>query len=134
MRANESHVDTSGDHRLQRRVDRRFVEAEELAVFQIRDARCELEPEQGAERKDMLGITAAIGVVPVRYRLTLMIEQHVEHVQRLARGCGDQLGIEWPITIREVGVDLEARLLAVMRVQAPGVPTQASCLKELPVR
>ena len=81
----------------------------------------------------MLGIAAAVGVVPLRYDVALVIEQRVEHMQRLARGCGDQLGVERSIAIREVGVDLEARPLAVMRVQAPGVTTKAGRLKARPM-
>jgi hypothetical protein len=54
-----------------------------------------------------------------------MIEQRIEHVHRHARGGGDQLGVERPIAIQEMRVDLEARSLAVMRVQAPGIAAKA---------
>ena len=99
-----------GDHRLQRGIGGRLAEAVEAAVLQVRDARRELEAQQGAQREDMVGITAAIGVVPPGGDLALVVEQRVQHMQRLARRRRDQLGVEWPVAIRDVRVDLEAGL------------------------
>ena len=42
--------------------------------------------------------------------LALVIEQRVQHMQRLARRGRDQLGVERRVAIGKVGVDLEARL------------------------
>jgi hypothetical protein len=44
-------------------VGRRLGEAVEPAVLQVRDARRELKAEQGKERKDVIGVAAAVGVV-----------------------------------------------------------------------
>jgi hypothetical protein len=38
----------------------------------------------------VVGVAAAIGVMPLGRDITLMIEQRVEHVQRLACGRRDQ--------------------------------------------
>jgi len=65
---------------------------------------------------------------------TLVVEQCVEHVQRLARGGGDQLGVERRVAVRQVGIDLEAGSLAVMGVQAGGIAAEAGGLEELAVR
>ena len=46
----------------------------------------------------------------------LMIEQSVENVRRLAGGCGDHLGVEGPVLVRDMGVERHARLVAVPRV------------------
>jgi len=54
-------------------------------------------------------------------------------MQRLAGGRRDQLGEERRVTVRQVGVDLEPGLVAVMTVKAAGVPAEAGRLEELPV-
>jgi hypothetical protein len=74
------------------------------------------ESQAGCTAEDMVGITTAIGMVPLRRDLTLMIEQRVEHVQHLARRRRDQLRVERRVAIGEVGVDLEAGSLAVVGV------------------
>ncbi len=51
-------------------------------VLQARNARCELETKEGAEREHMVGIAAAVGMVATDRDLALMIEQRVEHMQR----------------------------------------------------
>ena len=124
----------AGDHRLQRGIGGRLAEAVEPAMLEVRDARRELEAKQAAQREDMVGIAAAIGVVPSRRDLALMIEQRVEHVQRLARRRRDQLGVERRVAIGEVRVDLEAGSLAVVGVQPRGVTAEAGGLEELAVR
>ena len=88
----------------------RLAEAVEAPVLQVRNARRELEAEQGAEREDMVGIAAAVGVVATGRDLALMIEQRIEHMQRLARRRRDQLGVERRVAVGEMGVDLEPRL------------------------
>ena len=134
MGADEGDVDAAGDHRFQRGIGGRLAEAVEPAVLQVRDARRELEAKQAAQREDMVGIAAAIGVVPSRRDLALMVEQRVEHVQRLARRRRDQLGVERRVAVREVGVDLEAGSLAVVGVQPGCVTAEAGGLEELAVR
>jgi hypothetical protein len=44
----------------------------------------------GVEGEDMIGITAAIGVVAAGRDLALMVEQPVEHIRGFARGRRDQ--------------------------------------------
>ena len=112
----------------------RLAEAVEPPVLQVRNARRELEAEQGAERKDMVGIAAAIGVVAAGRDLALVIEQRVEHMQRLACRRRDHLGVERRVAVGEVGVELEPGLIAVMGVEAAGVTAEAAGLEELAVR
>src|SRR5271166_6384970 len=80
------------------------------------------------------GKAAAIGMMPACGNFALMIEQRVQHVQRLARGSRDQLGIEGAIAVRKVSVCLEARLVTVVGVQIGGVTTIPGSLEELAVR
>ena len=106
MRLDEAYVDPAGDHRLQRGIGGRLTEAVEPAMLEIRDTRCELESQKGAEREDMVGITAAIGVMPPRRDLALIVEQRIQNVQRLACGCRDQFCEGRPLSVRHVRVDL----------------------------
>ncbi len=99
MGADEGHVDPSSDHRLQRRVGGGLGEAVEPAVLQVRDARRKLEAQQRAQGKDMVRLSAAVGMVPARRNLALVVEQRVQHVQRLAGRGGDQLGPERPVAV-----------------------------------
>ena len=73
--ADQRDVDAAGDQRFERRIGRRLGEAVEPAVLQIRDARRELKAEQGAEREDVIGIAAAVGVVAADRDLALVIKR-----------------------------------------------------------
>ena len=64
----------------------------------------------------MIGLTAAVGVVAADCIVTLMVDQRVQHMQRLACRRRDQLRIERRVAVGEVGVDLEAGSLAVVGV------------------
>ena len=81
----------------------------------------------------MLGVAPAIGVVPADRHLALVVEQGVEHVQRLAGGGRDDLGEERAVAVGQVGVDLEAGLGAVVGIEAAGVAAEARGREELPV-
>lgn len=52
-------------------------------MLQVRDARRELETSISPKGEDMLGVPAAIGVVATRRHLALVVEQGVQHMQRL---------------------------------------------------
>src|SRR5208337_1226577 len=91
------------------------------------------EAKEGAEREHMVGIAAAVGMVATDRDVALMIEQRIEHMQRLARRCRDQLGEERPVAVGEMGVDLEPRLLAVMSIETAGGTAEPTGLEELPV-
>ena len=133
MGADQLDIDPPGDQGFERRIVGRLAEAVETPVLQVRNARRELEAEQGAECEDMVGIAAAVGVVAADCNVALVIEQRVQHMQRLARRRRDQLGEERSVAIRQVRVDLEARPLAVMGVEAAGVAAEARGLEELAV-
>ena len=45
----------------------------------------------------MIGIAAPVGVVAADRDLTLVVDQRIQHMESLARGCGDQLGEVRPI-------------------------------------
>jgi len=103
MGADQRDVDAAGDQRLDRRVGRWLGEAVESPALQVWDPWRELEAEQGKKSKNMLGITAAIGVVAADDDLALVIEQSVKDMQGFARRRRDHFGVEWGIAIGEVG-------------------------------
>jgi hypothetical protein len=74
MSADESHVDAPGDHWLQGRIVGRLAKAVEPPVFQSGNAGRELKAQQGAQSKDMFGVTAAISVVTPGRDFALMVE------------------------------------------------------------
>ncbi len=62
----------------------RLPEAVEAAVLEVLDARREMEAQHGAKGEDVVRVPAAVGVVPARCHLALVVEQGVEHAKRLA--------------------------------------------------
>nr|BAM13942.1 hypothetical protein [Pseudomonas sp. K-62] len=133
MGADEGHVDPAADQGGQGRMVGRLAEAVEAPFRQVGDARCELEAQERAEREDMLGVAAAVGVVPADRDLAAVMEQGIEHVQGLAGGGRDGLREERPVAVRQVGIDLEAGLGTVMGVAASGGTALACRGEELPV-
>ena len=134
MGADEFHVDAGSNHRLQRGIGGWLVEAIEPPMLQIRDTRCELQPDQRAQSEDVVGIAATIGMVSPCGNLALMIEQRVQHVERLARRRRNQLGVEGAKAIRDVGVSLEAGFVTVVGIQIGGGTTKPGSLEELAIR
>jgi hypothetical protein len=63
MGADQGDADGSGDQRFERGIDCRLADAAETAALQVGDWRHELEPGQGAEGEDVIGIATTIGVV-----------------------------------------------------------------------
>ena len=81
----------------------------------------------------MVGVAAAVRVVAEHGNIALVIEESVQHMQRLACGRRNQLGVEGRVAIRDVRVDLEPRLLAIMRVETTGVASRTASLEKLTV-
>ena len=86
MGADQLDIDPRGDQEFERRIVGRLSEAVETPVLQVRNARRELEAEQGAESEDVVGFAAAVGVMSGEFHVAQVIEQRVQHMQRLARG------------------------------------------------
>jgi hypothetical protein len=131
--ADLGHIDPSGDEGFKGRIIGRFAEAVEAPVLQVRNAWCEQETQQAAQRKDMLGIAAAVRVVEADCNVALVIDQRVQHVERFARRRRNQLGEVRSVAAREVGVDLEPGSQTVMRIEVAGVTAKSSSLEELAI-
>ena len=131
--ANQGHIDSSGDEGFKGWIIGRFAEAIEAPVLQVRDAWCEQETQQAAQREDMLGIAAAVRVVAADCNVSQVIDQRVQHVQRFARRRRNQLGEVRCVATREVSVDLEPGLHAVMGIAAACVAAKSSRLEELAI-
>ncbi len=134
MSANQGDVDAPGDQRFERGIGRRLAEAEETPVLQVRDPWRELEPEQGAEGEDMVGIAAAIGMVATGHDLALVIEQPVEDMRGFAGGRRDHLGVERCVAVGDVRVELDPGFITVMGIGAARVAPKAAGPEELAIR
>ena len=93
-----------------------------------------LESQQSADRKDVVGVPAAISMVTTNRDVALVVEQPVEDMQGFACRRRNHLGVERCITVREVGVELASRFISVMGVEAGRVATEAAGSEELTVR
>ena len=65
----------------------------------------------------MVGITTAIGVVTGGRDITLMIKQPVEDVHGFACSRRDHLGVERRVSVGQVGVEFDPRVVAVVGVE-----------------
>ena len=74
MGADECHIDSAGNHRLQRRVCGLLAKTVEASVFQVRDARRELQADHRAEGKHVIGIATTISVVLAKCDFALVVE------------------------------------------------------------
>ena len=63
-----------------------------------------------------------------------MIEQPVEHMHGLARGCRDHLGVERRVAVGEVRVEFDAGIVAIMGIVTAGIATEAASPEKLTVR
>src|SRR3954447_2057135 len=106
----------------------------EPPVLQVWDARRELKAEQGEERKDVLGIAAAVSVVTADCDIAVVVQQTVKDMQSFARRCRDHLGMERRVAVGEVRVELASGHVAVMGVDAAGIAGEAAGPEELAVR
>lgn len=131
--ADQGDVEAPGDECLEGRVVGRPAEAVEAPVLQVGDAGREPEAQQGAEREDVLGFPAAVGVMAMRLGLTLVMQQSVQHVECLRRRGRDQPAGEGRISVGQVAVDLEPWLLTVVGVVAAGVVAESTGPEELAV-
>src|SRR5439155_26258622 len=106
----------------------------ETPALQIGDSRRELEPEQGAEGEDMVGITAAIGMVAAGHDLALVVEQPVKDMRGFAGGRRNHLGGERGVAVGEVRVELDPGFIAVMSVDAARIAAETAGPEKLAVR
>src|SRR5262249_10162738 len=79
----------------------------------------------------MFGITATVGVVAANHDVALVIQEAVEDMQGFARRRRDYLGVERGEAVREVGIELAARIVAVMGIDAPGGAAETAGPEEL---
>src|SRR3546814_9788530 len=49
-----------------------------------------------------------------------MMEQPVQHLRRLARGCGDDGGMKRRVALRDIAVEGDGRLRALVRIDRTG--------------
>ena len=74
MSTDQIDIDPPGDQGFERRIVGRLIETVKAPVLQIWNAWRELEAKQGAECEDVLGLTAAIGVMAANPHLALVVK------------------------------------------------------------
>ena len=134
MGTDQRDIDAAGNQGFECGVGRWVGKAVEPPVLQVGDARRELKAEQGEERKDVLGIAAAVSVVTTDRDIAVVVQQTVKDMQGFARRCRDHLGMERRIAIGEVGVELASGNVAVMGIDAASIAGEAAGPEELAVR
>jgi putative Ca2+/H+ antiporter (TMEM165/GDT1 family) len=87
-------------------------------LLEVANARREAKPESPAYRENMVGETAGVGVVLVDDETAFVVEQPIEHMRRLVRARGDDVGMVRSELIRQMGAELYASVLAVVQVVA----------------
>ena len=71
----------------------------------VRNPRCELKAQQMAQRENVIGHAAAVGVMTFDRQFRAMMQQAVKDVCSLTRAGGNHLGMKWRIAIRNMGVE-----------------------------
>ena len=104
------------DHGRDQRIDRQPGRQVQSTLLQVAHARREAVTEERHEPEHVVGHPAGVDGVLLDREPGLMVEEPVEHVRRLACGRGDDLGVERPILIGDVGVERHARLVAMAGV------------------
>ena len=79
----------------------------------------------------MVGETAGVGVLLVDDETAFVVEQPVEHVWRLVRARGDDIGMVRPELIQQIGVELHTWVLTGVQVVATPDFALAAGTKEL---
>jgi hypothetical protein len=88
----------------------------QTTLFDVAQARCEAVAEEGHEAEYMVRCPARIGVVLLDRQAGLVIQQAIQHIGRFASGCRDHPTCEGVISIRDMGVEGDARFVAAARV------------------
>jgi hypothetical protein len=96
-----------------------LVDAVETLVLQVWNSRREAEPQQRAERENMVG-DAAIGVVTIGHDIGPVIKQRIQDMPRFASGCRDRLDVERRVETGDVSVELGSWIVAVMNIEIGG--------------
>lgn len=82
----------------------------------------------------MIGNAPAINVMLLDVQIGTVMEQPVQHLRRLARGCGDDGGMKRRVTIRDMAVKGDGRLRPLMRIDRaePSAPAVTSPVTRQP--
>jgi hypothetical protein len=73
---------------------------------------CEAVAEQGQQAGHLIGRASGVGVVFDDAQAGLMLQKAVQDMRRLRRGRRDDLGLERPELVGDVGVERDAGLVA----------------------
>jgi hypothetical protein len=86
------------------------------------------------EAEHVIDRTSGVGVVLANVDRAFMVHQSVENVRGLASVGGDDLGIEWRVTVGDVRVEFHAGLRAVFCVVVGSGLAMSAGAEELAIR
>lgn len=118
--ANDIDPNAPPEQRLQLLVGSRGCDARELAVWKVAQARAEPKAQHGAEGEHMIRCTAGVGIVRANLQCRAVVHQAVEHVGSFVAGRRHHADAVGSVLVRDVGIEFQARIVAVARVHLPG--------------
>jgi len=112
----------------------RGVDAGEFAIGEVAQPWAESEAQQGAEDKDVIGRAAGVGVMRADPQRRAVVHQPIEHVWRFVAGRRHNARAVRAVLIRDVGVEAEAGIVSVTRVDLASGVAALGGAEELPIR
>ena len=111
-----------------------FLDCELASVADVPNSRCKSKSQEMAERENVVSESGGIGVVLVDLQFRFMVEQTVQNVCRITYGRADELGVERPVLVRDVGVKRHAGVVTVTRIYITQCISGSAGSESLPVR
>src|SRR3546814_979319 len=105
----------------------------QTTLLDVAQARREAVAEAGHKAEHMVRCTACIGVVLLDCQAGLLIQQAIQHIGSFAGGRRDYPGREGVISIRDMGVEGNARFVAAARVDVADCGATATGMELLSV-
>src|SRR3954447_5429742 len=127
-------VDLAGNEGLQNRPLAGGAECIEPPVVEIGNARREAEPQQVAQREDMVRDPTPISVVDGDVDVGSVIEQAVEDMECLTTGHRDRLGMVGSVPPGEMGVETDRRVASFVWIDGAGRFAASAEWKVLAIR
>ena len=117
MLADDLDLDALAHQGLQDAVVRHRLERRQTPIREVTQARTKAVAEHSAEREDMVGCAASVGKMGVDFKRAIMMEEPIEDIGRFVRRSGDHLHVIRRILVGHMGVEREAGINPVPRVE-----------------
>ena len=115
-------------------IDAGFLDCEQASVADVPNSRRKSKSQELAERENVVSESGGIGVVLFDSQFRFMVEQTVQNVCRITYSRADELGVERPVLVRDVGVKRHAGIVTVACIYTAQCISGAAGSKPLAVR